>query len=77
MNLSIATILLATIVGTLVSLPVPASAPQREAQVVRSPIRLADEGCSQQTWPNFSSSCLRYRDGGLPVEKVRPITGAL
>jgi hypothetical protein len=77
MNLSIATILLATIVGTLVALPVPVPAPPRHAQIVRSAIQLADNGCSQQTWPNFSSSCLRYRDGHQPVEKVRPATGAL
>jgi hypothetical protein len=77
MNLSIATVVLATIVGTLVSLPVPVSAPPREAQIVRSTTRLADGGCSQQIWPNFSSTCLRYQDGSQPVEKVRPVTGAL
>jgi hypothetical protein len=73
MNLGTATILFASIIATLVSLPVSSPAP-REVQVSHMASLQPDDGCAQQTWPNFSSSCLRYAKGSQRVEGVRPVT---
>jgi len=76
MNLSMATILFAAIVGSLIALPASLPVPPREEQVAHSPNLPPDDGCAQQTWPNFSSSCLRYAKDGRMVENVRPVANA-
>jgi hypothetical protein len=75
MNLSIATILFAAIVASLIALPAPATvSPPREVQMAQMINQATDEGCSQQTWPNLISACLRYANGDQRVENVRAAT---
>jgi hypothetical protein len=76
MNLSMATILFAAIVGSLIALPASSPVPRREQQVAHSPDLPPDDGCSRQTWPNFSPSCLRYAEDIRMVETARPVANA-
>jgi hypothetical protein len=76
MNLTVATVLFAAIVASLIALP--ASLPRPAAPAVlakadRLPVQSARSSCSQQNWPNFDASCLRYTDDRQPVGGIRAV----
>ena len=78
MNLSFATVLFAAIVAALIALPTRAPPPETIATAVlakadRLPSRLARPFCSQQNWPNFEPSCLRYTDDRQAVRSIRAV----
>ncbi|HZC37703.1 MAG TPA: hypothetical protein VE221_03390 [Sphingomicrobium sp.] len=67
MNFSIAAVLFATIVASLIAMPAPAPVPAKAASTLlakadRLPVQPAQPFCSQQNWPNFSAFCLHYTD---------------
>jgi hypothetical protein len=62
MNLSIATVLFAAIVASLIVRPTPQdqAVPVAVAKADRLSIQPARSRCAQQNWPNFDAACLRY-----------------
>jgi hypothetical protein len=76
MNLSIATVLFAAVVASLIALPMPSrQAAPVLAKTDRLSVQPAGSRCSQQNWPNFDASCLRYTDGKQAVRGVRVAAG--
>jgi hypothetical protein len=75
MNLSIATVLFAAIVASLIAMPTPPhqAAPVVVAKTDRPAIQPSP--CAQQNWPNFDASCLRYTDDKQAVRGVRVAVG--
>jgi hypothetical protein len=78
MNLSFATVLFAAIIASLIAMPTPALLPAKTATTVlakadRLPFQQAKPFCSQQNWPNFDASCLRYTDDKQPVGGIRAV----
>jgi hypothetical protein len=77
MKLSFATVLFAAIVAALIAMPTPAPLPAKAATTVlakadRLPIQ-TKSFCSQQNWPNFDASCLRYTDDKQAVRGIRAV----
>jgi hypothetical protein len=77
MKLSIATVLFAAIVASLIAMPTP---PYQAASVVaaktdRLPAEPAGSRCAQQNWPNFEAACLRYTDDRQAVRGIRIAVG--
>ena len=77
MNLSFATVLFAAIVAALIAMaPTPPSekiAHNGLAKADRLPSPLVKPFCSQQNWPNFDPSCLRYTDDRQAVGGIRAV----
>ncbi|HEY3677564.1 MAG TPA: hypothetical protein VGL45_02515 [Bradyrhizobium sp.] len=78
MNFSVATVLFATIVASLIAMPMPMSAPATATSTVlakadRLPVQPAWPFCSHQNWPNFSASCLHYTDDKQAIGGVRAV----
>ncbi len=77
MKLSIATMLFAAIVASLIAMPTPRN--QAPAVVIaktdRASLQPAGSRCAQQNWPNFEASCLRYTDDKQAVRGVRVAGG--
>jgi len=77
MKLSFATVLFAAIVASLIAMPTPAPLPAKAATTVlakadRLPVQ-TKSFCSQQNWPNFDASCLRYTDDKQAIRGVRAV----
>jgi hypothetical protein len=77
MKLTIATVLFAAIVASLIALPMPQeqAAPVVVAKTDRLAVQPAGSRCAQQNWPNFEASCLRYTDDRQAVRGVRVAVG--
>ena len=77
MKLSIATVLFAAIVASLIALPMPSqqAAPVGVVKTDRPSIQPAASRCSQQNWPNFEAACLRYTDDKQAVREIRLAVG--
>ncbi len=77
MNLSIATVLFAAIVASLIAMPTPPdqAAPVAVAKTDRLSIQPAGSRCAQQNWPNFDAACLRYTDDRQAVRGIRLAVG--
>ena len=73
MNLETATVLFASIIVALIALPASPPAAPRDVPVAHLASVQPDDGCAEQTWPHFSAACLRYANGSLGVERVRPV----
>jgi hypothetical protein len=78
MNLSFATVSFAAIVASLIAMPTPAPVPNQTAPAVlakadRAPVQPVRSSCSQQNWPNFDASCLRYTDDKQAVGGIRAV----
>jgi hypothetical protein len=72
MNFTVATVLFAAIVAALIAMPEQVT-PTVLAKADRLPVQSAQPFCSQQNWPNFSASCLRYTDDKQAVTGIRPV----
>jgi hypothetical protein len=77
MKLSIATILFAAIVASLIALPTPPypAAPVVVAKTDQLPVPSAASRCAQQNWPNFEAACLHYTDERQVVREIRLAAG--
>ena len=53
---------------------VEASGPVALAKGDRLDIKQAGRGCSEQSWPNFETSCLRTATGKSTVREARLVT---
>jgi hypothetical protein len=76
MNFTVAAVLFAAIVAALIAMPAPMPeqvTPTVLAKADRLPVQSAQPFCSQQNWPNFSASCLRYTDDKQAVTGIRPV----
>lgn len=78
MKLSFATVLFAAIIAALIAMPSPApvrnqATPTVLAKADRLPLQRERSRCSQQTWPNFQASCLRYTDDKQAVRGIRAV----
>jgi hypothetical protein len=77
MRLSFATVLFAAIVAALIAMPTATPTPVKVATTVlakadRLPIQ-TKSFCSQQNWPNFDASCLRYTDNKQVIRGIRAV----
>ena len=77
MKLSFATVLLAAIIAALIAMPTATPTPVKVTTTVlakadRLPVQ-TKSFCSQQNWPNFDASCLRYTDDKQAVRGIRAV----
>jgi hypothetical protein len=77
MRLSFATVLFAAIIAALIAMPAATPTPAKVATTVlakadRLPIQ-TKSFCSQQNWPNFDASCLRYTDDKQAIRGIRAV----
>jgi len=70
--------LFAAIVASLIAMPTPGPLPAKAVTTVlakadRLPVQQAKPSCSEQNWPNFEASCLRYTDDKQAVGGIRAV----
>jgi hypothetical protein len=53
---------------------VEASVPQALAKGDRLDIHAVGRGCSEQAWPNFEASCLRFAGSKTMIHEARMVT---
>jgi hypothetical protein len=77
MKLSVATVLFAAIVASLIAMPTAPhqTPPVFPAKTERLSSPPAGSRCAQQNWPNFDAACLRYTDDKQVVRGVRAAIG--
>jgi hypothetical protein len=77
MKLSVATVLFAAIVASLIALPTPPypATPVAVAKTDRLSVPPARSRCTQQNWPNFEAACLRYTDDRQVIREIRLAAG--
>jgi hypothetical protein len=77
MKLSIATVLFAAIVASLIAMPMPShqAAPVGVAKTDHLSVQPVASRCAQQNWPNFDAACLRYTDDRQAILGVRIAAG--
>ena len=77
---SLAALAIFAVLGASV-VALPGFAPRVEARETmalgkadRLDVRPVARNCSQQVWPNFDGTCLRYGEFGVTVREVRLVT---